>query len=188
MRLLKTAAVCAVLSLAGCIDVDMNTEILGPDQARVSGFMQVQAAMLEMMGGAEGFCSEDDGGTLEMTETHARCNLLIEGDFAEVFENEDSGPSPSATDLGDGTVRVSFPISAFTADAAEMREDPQMLAMMRPMLEGHSFTLRISGAQIVSSNGEIAADGRSAVFVMPLVQMLDADAVLPETFEAVVRY
>lgn len=188
MRLLKIAAVGAALTLAGCIDVDMNTEILGPDQARVTGFMQVQAGMLDMMGGAEGFCSEEEGGTLEMTDTHARCNLLIEGDFAEVFENGDNGPSPSAQDLGDGTVRVSFPISAFTDDAADMRGDPQMAAMMRPMLEGHTFVLRISGAQIISSNGEISADGTSASFTMPLVQVLEEDANLPDTFEAVVRY
>ena len=188
MRLLKIAAVGAALSLAGCIDVDMNTEILGPDQARVSGFMQVQAGMLDMMGGAESFCDAEDGGTLEMTDTHARCNILMEGDFAEVFSNGGDEPAPTAEDLGDGTVRVSFPISAFTADAAEMREDPQMAAMMRPMLEGHSFVLRISGAEIVSSTGEISADGTSTSFTLPLVQMLDADADLPASFEAVVRY
>jgi len=188
MRLLKAAALGATLALAGCIDLDMNTEILGPDQARVSGYMQVQRAMLDMMGGAEGFCAEDDGGTLELTDTHARCNLLTEGSFAEVFENGDEGPAPQVTDLGDGTVRVIFPLGAAMADAAEMREDPQMVEMMRPMLEGHSFTLRISGVQIVSSNGEISADGRSASFTFPLVMALDPDATVPDTFEAVVRY
>jgi len=189
MRLLKIAAFGAVLGLSGCIDIDMNTEILGADQARVSGYMQVQAGMLDMMGGPEGFCSEEEGGTLEMTETHARCNLLIEGSFAEVFEGDD-GPSPSAEDLGDGTVRVTFPIGALTGDAEEMRGDPQMAAMMRPMLEGHSFTIRISGAQIVSTNGTLSDDGRSASFSFPLVDVLDetAAANLPESFEAVVRY
>lgn len=188
MKLLKAAALGAVLALSGCIDLDMNTEVLGPDQARVSGYMQVQRGMLDMMGGAESFCPTEEGGTIELTETHARCNVLMEGTFAEVFEASDEGPAPSVEDLGDGTVRVSFPVGAATADAGEMREDPQMVAMMRPMLEGHSFTLRISGAQIVSSNGEISADGRSAVFAFPLEQVLDEGAEFPETFEAVVRY
>lgn len=187
MRILKIAAVGAALTLAGCIDVDMNTEILGDDQARVTGFMQVQSGMLDMMGGPEGFCDDEDG-TLEMTETHARCNLMIEGSFAEVFEDGAGEPAPTAEALGDGTVRVSFPIGAMMADADEMREDPQMMAMMRPMLEGHSFTLRISGQQVLSSNGEISADGKTATFTLPLVQILDEDAVLPENFEAVVRY
>jgi hypothetical protein len=188
MRLLKVAALGAVLGLSGCIDVDMTAEITGADQARVTGYMQVQREMLDMMGGAEGFCNADDGGTLEMTDTHARCNMLIEGTFAEVFTDEGEGPSPTIEDLGDGTVRVSFPIGAVTADAAEMRADPQMAAMMRPMLEGHSMTIRIAGAEIISTTGEVSADGRSASFSIPLVSILDENATFPDVFEAVVRY
>ena len=188
MRLLKVAALGAALGLSGCIDVDMTAEIVGADQARVTGYMQVQREMLDMMGGAEGFCNADDGGTIEMTETHARCNMLIEGTFDEVFASEDEGPQPEIEDLGDGTVRVIFPLGAALADAAEMREDPQMVEMMRPMLEGHAFTIRVAGAAIVSTNGELAADGRSASYSFPLVQVLDENATFPETFEAVVRY
>lgn len=189
MRLLKIAALGAALGLSGCIDVDMTAEIVGQDQARVTGFMQVERSMLDMMGGAEGFCSAEDGGTLEMTETHARCNMLMEGTFEEVFSGESEGePAPEITDLGDGTVRVMFPIGALTADTAEMRADPQMSAMMRPMLEGHSFTIRIAGAEIVSTNGELAADGRSASYSFPLEMVLDPEVTFPETFEAVVRY
>jgi hypothetical protein len=188
MRLLKIAAFGAVVALSGCIDVDMNAEITGSDTARVSGYMQVQRGMLDMMGGAEGFCPEDEGGTIELTDTAARCNMLIEGSFEEVFDSAEEGPSPQVEDLGNGTVRVTFPIGAATADAAEMREDPNMVAMMRPMLEGHTFTLRISGAEVVSTNGERSADGRSAVFTFPLVNVLDPEAEFPETFEAVVRY
>jgi flagellar motor switch/type III secretory pathway protein FliN len=189
MRLFKVAALGAALGLSGCIDVDMTAEIVGQNEARVTGFMQVQREMLDMMGGTEGFCNADDGGTLEMTDTHARCNMLMEGTFDEIFtEDEEGAPSPEITDLGDGTVRVTFPIGAATSDMAEMRSDPQMAAMMRPMLEGHTFTIRIRGAQIISSNGEIAADGLTASYSFPLVQVLDENAVFPETFEAVVRY
>lgn len=188
MRLLKIAAFGAVLGLSGCIDVDMNVEILGSDEARVTGYMQVQRQMLEMMGGETGFCPEEDGGTIELTDTTARCNMLMEGSFDEVFASEGDGPAPEIEDQGDGTVRVAFPIGAGMADAAEMRQDPQMVAMMRPMLEGHTFTMRITGAQIVESNGEISADGRTATFSFPLVQALDADAEFPEFYEAIVRY
>jgi hypothetical protein len=188
MRLLKIATFGAALALSGCIDVDMNAEIVGADQARVTGYMQVQRGMLDMMGGADAFCPAEEGGTIELTDTVARCNMLIEGTFAEVFESEEEGPTPRVEDLGDGTVRVTFPVGAATADAAEMREDPQMVAMMRPMLEGHTFTLRITGAEIISTNGEVSADGRSAVYTLQLVTVLDADAEFPETFEAVVRY
>ena len=99
-----------------------------------------------------------------------------------------SEPSPTAEDLGDGTVRVTFPIGEMGAQGAEMRNDPQMAAMMRPMLEGHSFTIRVAGAEVVSSTGEISEDGTSASFSFDLVEILNPDVELPESFETVVRY
>jgi len=188
MRMIHAAAVAGVLALSGCIDVDMTATIDGADQATVTGFMTVQRQMLEMMGGGEGFCPAEDGGTLTLAGDEARCDITAAGSFAEVFKSEEDEPAPTATDLGDGTVRVVFPINLMTADSAEMRNDPQMAQMMRPMLEGHSFTLRIAGAEIISSNGVIAADNTSASYTLDLVEILNPDFDVPETFEAVVRY
>ncbi|MCC6001737.1 MAG: hypothetical protein JJU19_12870 [Pararhodobacter sp.] len=188
MRLLKIVAVGAVLGLGGCIDMEMDTAILGPDQARVSGFAQVPRAMLDMMGGEDGFCAEEDG-TLELTEEHARCNMLMEGTFAEVFEADVEGePTPTATDLGDGTVQVVFPLGDFTEGMDEMTEDPAMVAMFRPMMEGHGVTLSISGREIVSTNGTLSADGTRASITFALTDLLEEEPNLPETFEAIVRY
>ncbi|GAB4261930.1 MAG: hypothetical protein Kow0013_06960 [Pararhodobacter sp.] len=188
MRMLKMAAFGAAMALSGCIDVDMTATILGADHAQVNGFMQVDRQTLDMMGGGAAFCNEEEGGTLTVTDTEARCDMHVDGTFAEVFEGDPGEPVPTATDLGDGTVRVVFPIAAMTADTAEMRADPQMAAMMAPMLEGHVFTMRIAGAEIVSSNGVIAEDGKSASFTFPLAEALNPDYVFPETFETVVRY
>lgn len=188
MRLFHAAAFAGVLALSGCIDVDMTATIEGPDAASVSGHMTVQRQMLEMMGGAEAFCPVDEGGTMTLTDTEARCDVESSGTFAEVFQGEEGEATPTAIDLGDGTVRVSFPIGQLGGDTAEMREDPQMAAMMRPMLEGHTFTIRIAGAEIVESNGEISADGTTASFTFNLVDMLSEDIDLPESFDTVVRY
>lgn len=188
MRMIKAAALVGALALSGCIDVDMTATIDGADSATVSGNMTVQRQMLDMMGGGEAFCPADEGGTLTLTETEARCDVLSSGTFAEVFQGEPGEPTPTATDLGDGTVRVVFPLGDMTAQSAEMRADPQMSAMMRPMLEGHTFTIRIAGQEVVSSNGTISDDGTSAAFTFPLVEILNPDMVLPETFETVVRY
>lgn len=188
MRVLKIIAVGAVLAVGGCIDMEMDTAILGPDQARVSGFVQVPRGMLDMVGGTDGFCAEEDG-TLEMTETHARCNMLTEGTFAEVFEADTEGePTPTATDLGDGTVRVVFPMAEFTDGMNEMTAEPEMVAMFRPMMEGHAVTLSISGREIVSTNGMLSEDGTRASIRFDLTDLLEEETGLPETFEAVVRY
>ena len=186
MKLFKAAALAGALALSGCVDVDLTTTITGADSAQVSGYMEIQRQMLDMMGGSEAFCDQAEGGTLTVTDTTARCDMVVNGTFAEVFQGDE--PKPTATDQGDGTVLVSFPIGAMTADSAEMRNDPQSAAMMRPMLEGHTFTVRVAGAEIVSSNGEIAADGHSASFTMPLVEMLNPEFNPPATFDTVVRY
>lgn len=187
MRLLSTAALLGALALSGCVTVNMTAEVTGADQARVSGHMIVQRQMLDMMGGSTAFCIAEEGGTLTVTDTEARCDILTEGTFAEVFEGEPGEPIPTITDLGDGTARVSFPIGVMFADTAEMSQDPQAAAMA-PMLAGHSFTIRIAGAEIVSTNGTLSDDGRSAFFTLPLPEVLNPALQLPETFEAVVRY
>lgn len=188
MRLFKIAALVAATALTGCVDVDMTTTITGADQASVAGYMEVQRQTVDMMGGSDAFCNAEEGGTLTMGDTVARCDVLIEGSFAEVFKGEEGTPTPSAEDLGDGTVRVTFPLGAMTADAAEMRANPQSVAMMRPMLEGHSFTVRVAGAEIVSTNGTLAEDGTSASYTFNLVDVLDANVQMPEFFETIVRY
>jgi hypothetical protein len=188
MRLIKSAALAATVALSGCIDVDLTTTITGPDSARLNGVMEVQTEILNMMGGGEGFCNEEDGGTLVMTETIAQCNMLIEGTFAEVFEGEPGEPVPTATDLGNGTVRVEFPLGEMTADSAEMRNDPQAAQMMGPMLAGHSFTMRVAGAEILSTNGTLADDGKSASFTFPLIEILNPEFEILDVFESVVRY
>lgn len=188
MRMLKYAALATALAVSGCIDVDLTTTITGADTARIDGVMEVQTEILNMMGGAESFCNAEEGGTLVINETSAQCNMLIEGTFAEVFKGDPGEPVPTATDLGDGTVRVEFPLGSMTADAAEMRNDPQAAQMMGPMLAGHTFTVRIAGTEIISTNGTIGDNGASASFTFPLIEILNPDFVIPNVFEAVVRY
>ena len=188
MKLFKAAALAGALAVSGCVDVDLTTTITGADQASVTGNMTIQRQMLEMMGGTDAFCSADDGGTLVMTDTEARCDLAVSGTFAEVFEKNPEEPHPVATDLGDGTVRVTFPLSEMTAESEQMRADPQVAQMMRPMLEGHVFTIRVAGAEIVSSTGTINDARTEASWTFNLIDILDADVQMPDTFETVVRY
>ena len=185
MRMIKFAVVGAAVALAGCFDVEMETTVLGPDQVRLSGFMQVQRGMLDMIGGADEFCGEEDG-TLEMTEEFARCVFVEEGTPDEVFG--DDPDAPTFVDLGDGTVRVTMPLDEFTGEMDEMIDDPAAAAMFRPMMEGHGMTFRVTGAEIISSNGTISDDGTSATISFGLIELLDETTSIPENFETVVRY
>ena len=47
---------------------------------------------------------------------------------------------------------------------------------------------RVAGAEVVSSTGEISEDGTSASFSFDLVEILNPDVELPESFDTVVRY
>lgn len=189
MRMFKAAALTgAVALLAGCVDIDITTTVTGADSASVTGYMTVQQQMLDMMGGGEAFCPADEGGVLTIADGLARCDLSKSGSLGEVFAGDPGEPTPTATDLGDGTVSVVFPLGAMTAEAAQMRADPQMAQMMRPMLEGHSFTIHVAGAEIVSTNGTLSEDGTSASYSFPLVDILNPEVQIPDTFETVVRY
>ena len=189
MRLIIAAAAGAILSLSACVDVDMETTVLGPDEARVSGHMQMQRQMYDMMGGSGDFCPAAEGGELQLSQTHARCAISQTGSFAELFETGDVGaPTPSATDLGDGTVQVTFPLGEMRGEMEEIADDPNMIAMFRPMMEGHSVVLRISGAEIISSNGTVSGDGTSTMLEIALTDLIDQPEAIPESFEAVVRY
>lgn len=185
MRMIKVAVVGAALALGGCFDMEMETTILGPDEVRLSGFMQVNRDMLDMMGGEDEFCDDEDG-TLELTDEYARCTFLAEGTVEEVFEGDED--APTIVDLGDGTVRVAMPMEDFTSEMDEMAQDPAAMAMFRPMMEGHGMTFRISGAEIISTNGAVSDDGTTASISFGLTDLIEEDHSIPEVFEAVVRY
>jgi hypothetical protein len=190
MRLIAAAAAGIILALSACVDADMETRVLDADRVQVTGHIQVERAMFEMFGGPGDFCREEEGGVLELTDAHARCTITQTGSFEQVFvaSEEADVPAPTATDLGDGTVRVSFPLGDALREAEQMVADPNMVAMFRPMMEGRNIVLRISGAQILSSTGTVSPDGTTATLRIGLTDLIDAPQTLPETFGAFVRY
>ncbi len=193
MKHMTGFAAVACLGLAGCIGVDMDVEVLSDDTGRITGTFEMQRGMYEMAAaGGEGadFCDESDGGTLELTDEKAICRIDRTGSFDELFEEDDDLDIPATVEpLGDGTVRVSIPLDDFADEEMdEMIEDPAMMAMFRPMLEGYTISFSVSGAEIISSNGEISGDGRRATFSIPLTELIDQEIDLPEAFITEVRY
>lgn len=181
-----------VAFLSACIEVDMTIDVLGEDEARVTGFMQMPRQMFEMSGQDDSFCSPEDGGTFELTETHARCTFDQTGSFDEIMNSSAAPDAADAMDgtlvyLGEGRVRAVLPLSAMNSDMEEMGDDPAMLAMMRQMFSGLSISLTLQGKEIESSTGTISEDGRAASISLGVDDLIGPEEPLAD-FETVLRF
>lgn len=187
-------ALAAALSLSACIEVEMDVAIVGQDEARVTGYMQMSRAMFDMSQGDTSFCTAEEGGTLTVSAEFARCDFLRTGTFAEIMtppggaEQADAGPQAEIVWLDTNRVRVLFPLGDMGGGMEEMSGDPQMEAMFRQMMAGFAVRMRVSGAEIESSTGEISADGKSAVLALTLDDLFDKDSAKLVDFDTVVKY
>jgi hypothetical protein len=184
-------ALTTALSLSACIEVDMTLEVLGQDEAKVTGFMQMNRQMFDMSGGDTSFCAAEEGGTLVLTETHARCNFEKSGTFAEVMPKTpgaEDDPEGELIYLDSNRVRAMMPMGAMNAGVADMQEDPQMEAMMRQMLAGLSVAVRVKGAKIESSTGVISEDGTQASITLGVDDLFDKSRPEIVDFDTIVTY
>ncbi len=102
---------------------------------------------------------------------------------------EEDGASFSV--VSPGVVRATFSTAEMQGDLAESTGgteelDEETKAMMTAAFEGHSITLKISGKRIVESNMTISADGTSAEQIIPLTDLMNGNAELPDELFAVV--
>lgn len=183
----------AALALAACVEVDMTVEVLGEDEARVTGYMQMQRQAFDMSDGDSSFCPEEDGGTLTLTDTHARCDFEKTGTFAEIMPSEPDGDSPAEiqgelTYLGEDRVRAFLPLSSMSEGMEDMGDDPQMLAMMRQMFAGMSVSFTVTGREIESSTGTISEDGTSASIRLGVEDLIAPADERPGDFETILRF
>ena len=183
----------AALALAACVEVDMTIDVLGEDEARLTGYIQMQRQMYDMSGGDDSFCAEEDGGTLVLSETHARCEFERTGTFAELMRPEAAEDVPTEiqgelTYLDTDRVRAMFPLSAMNEGMDEMVEDPQMMAMMRQMFAGMSISFTVQGREIESSTGTISDDGTRATILLGVDDLISPDADQLADFKTIVRF
>lgn len=183
-------AVALTAALAGCIDVEMDINVLTDNAARGTMTATLDKQMYDMMmaqgGGADtDFC---DTGTITVGDTTVTCVDVKEGTFDElVFDEENDGPQPTIVNEGGGRVRVTIPLSEIPASMGEEAQDPQALAMISAMFQGKNMVIRISGGRILESNLEIAADGQSASLTIPFTDLFSGSASFPSEAYAVVQ-
>ncbi|MDD7971676.1 hypothetical protein [Roseinatronobacter alkalisoli] len=183
----------AALALSACIEVDLSLEVIDEDTARMTGFMQMQRQFFDMSGGDASFCDEDDGGTLTLTDTHARCDFDQTGTYAEIMNPEgvdapDDDMQGSITYLGNNRTQVLLPLSTIAEDMAGDDADPAMMAMMRQMLAGMSINLSVTGARIESSSGVISEDGTRASITLDVDSYFAPAAEAPVDFDTIVEF
>lgn len=185
------AASALALSLAACMDVSMSIDVTSETEAEATMVTTMGTDMYEMMNaqaveGDEEFCAE---GELVQNVDTVDCTVVQSGTF-EDLELDAEGGGPVIETLGDGRVRVAFPTGEMAAALAEdtgAQDDPQMMAMMSQMFEGHFISMTVSGGPIGDTNMDIAPDGMSATYQIPFVDLMLGEIDVPDEIFAVVQ-
>jgi hypothetical protein len=178
------------LTLAGCIDVEMDVALTSDATARVTTTQIISADFYEMVAasaedGEEGFCAPEN-----LTETDdggAICVDVKEGPFAELIEGDEEGGMVFAAE-GPNLVRVTLPLDDIEQEMGAGEElDAETRAMMQSMFEGRTITVSVSGLEIVETNMERSADGKSASIVLGFMDIIDGETGLDGDLFALVR-
>ncbi|MGY6549780.1 MAG: hypothetical protein ACXIU7_12375 [Roseinatronobacter sp.] len=189
----RILALPAALALAACVEVDMTIEVLGADEARLTGVMQMQRQIYDMAGGNSEFCDPADGGTLVLSETSARCTFDRTGSFAEILPSGLSDDTAEGFEgelvyLGDNRVRALLPLSGMGQDMDELGEDPMMLAMMRQMFAGMQISFTVKAREIEMTTGTLSDDGTAATIQLGVDELIVPGGVSLPDFETIARF
>lgn len=180
------------LMLTACMDVSMTVDIQSEAEAEATMVTAMKRDMYDLMM-AQSTEDEDDfcaDGKLAEKPDVMECTVIESGPFSELQFDSEDGESPSIEAIGGGQVRVSFPTGDLAESLAEdtgAAEDVQIQAMIASMFEGHAITMTVMGGPIVDTNMQIAADGMSASFEIPFVDLFGSDLDLPAELYAVVQ-
>lgn len=195
VRLLGKLAATVLLAagLAGCIDINIEVAITSPTTAKATMTQVMGADVYSMVkmsaegesAGDDSFCAE---GTLtENADGSATCMIVEEGNFADLDLGQDEG-GMTFTEAGPGLVRVALPTADMQAElGAEDEMDEQTRQMVEAFFEGRTMTIVIAGAEIVESNMTVSGDKTRAEQVIPMLDLINGAAGLPDELFAVVR-
>lgn len=192
---LKLAAMAGLgLMLTGCIDAKVDVELTSATTAKAS-LTQIMGAdfyaMLKMNSGPPGSADDDrfctKGQLTENKDGSATCLVTQQGRFATLDLGEVEAPLHFRS-AGPGLVRISV---STTEMKTEVDMGEQMNDETRQMLDAffakRAITLRFGGLAVTETNMTRSADGNSAEMVIPILDLIDGTAVLPDEIYAVVR-
>lgn len=191
-RLAGTALM--AMGLSACIDVSIDVEITSPTTARATMTQVMGADFYAMVNMSEesgemdegSFCG-DEGTLTENADGSGTCTMVEEGPFDSLDLGQEAGGITFAA-AGPGLVRVALPTDEMMEGMdAEEDMDEESRQMMEAFFAGRTITIGISGAQVVETNMTLSGDGRRAEQVIPLLDLVNGTADLPDELFAVVR-
>lgn len=186
-RFLSILSLAFVVPLAACFDAELSIDFPAENEAVATMVMVASPEFYAMAAsGDEPFCDGEE--TLNEAGDHV-CTETVSGTIDEVVNDPDIGEGMTIERRVGGLIYVAFDLSDLTEDISPPEEEgsEEMINMMRAAFEGHSITLRLSGAEVIETNGTISDDGTTATYAIPLGILFDGTAELPATFNALIR-
>lgn len=190
-RFLSLLSLSFLFPLAACFDAAITVNLPDENNAEMTMVMTLSPEFYAMSSssgedpcdGGEG-ALQDDGSYI--------CTETMSGTIDEILADPDLGEGLTIERRDGGLIYIAFDLGDLTEDMAPpeeegMGDDEQMQEMLRAAFAGHAISINVSGAEIVETNGTVSEDGKTASYEIPLTVMLDGDADLPETFNALVR-
>lgn len=180
-------------SLAGCLDATVDVQVLDEATGTLTMTQVMGADFYAMvksgMGAGETETEFCEGGSLtEGADGSATCVISRTGAFSELSQG-DAADALVVTSAGPGLVRVAFPTGEMTGEInnGQSEIDAETRAMLGGVFAGHAITLRVSGGEVTESNMTTAADKRSAEQIIPFLDLINAEADIPDEFFAVLK-
>ncbi len=196
----KLLAFLFMLPLAACFDADISVNFPDNENAEMTAVMTMGPEMFAMISQSGEDPCEDGVGkalpngsyTCTISESGTIDQLIAEANAPSDPNNAES-PTAGMTEgysiarVDADTVRVSFDLEEMMGDTAPDEDMDEMKDVLMASFMGHAITMNVSGAKIITTNGTISEDGKTATLRIPLDKMLDNSADLPTSFDVTVR-
>lgn len=190
-------AVLLTVGLAGCMDVEMELEVLSETTGKTTTVMTMGADFYAMAkagmaappadGAAapaqDGFCTAEGEVLVENADGSATCTTVKEGTLAELSQSDDGGGKFAV--VSPGVVKVTFSTAEMQGEMGT-EQDEETKAMMVALFEGKTVTIRVRGKKISDTNMTLSADGTTAETVIPFLDLINGNTNLPAELYATV--
>ncbi|MCK0139693.1 hypothetical protein [Aliiroseovarius sp. F47248L] len=187
-----------VLPLSACFDADLDFVVHDDETATMSAHMLLGPEMYGMIAQSGQDPCEEGVGKVNADGTFS-CRVektdTIDNLIAEIETGKQNAASGGVNhnqgvtvERMDGPyVKLLFDLAELKQAAAESGADASMMGMLQQAFQGHRIRMKITGKDIVETNGMLSDDGRTAEIIIPLRALIEPDTNLPDQFVTIVQ-